>query len=92
MEPLEKKPNFVKGLRCTYNYSAKQIAQKLEISDSTYRKKEAGIIGFSDNEKITIAKLFGLSMEQVNRIFFDGQFPSGNKDIPDGSTTPPFVP
>lgn len=92
MEPSEKKPNFVKGLRCTYNYSAKQIAQKLEISDSTYRKKEAGIIGFSDNEKITIAKLFGLSMEQVNRIFFDGQLPNGSGNVPSGNTAPPFVP
>ena len=91
MESFEKKPNWVRGVRCAYGYSAKQISSALGISETNYRKKEAGNVGFSDREKVALAKMFNLSIGQVNYIFFDGKLPIGNEQTPIGTIGFPFV-
>ena len=91
MESFHKKPNWVRGIRCAYGYSAKQISSELGISETNYRKKEAGNVGFSDKEKVALAKIFSLSIWQVNSIFFNGELPSGNNRVPDGTSEIPFT-
>lgn len=73
MKPLE-----IKGARTRLGYTQREVADRLDISVDTYRKKEKGVIKFTDPEKVTVTKLFGLTAQQVNDFFFDGQLPIGN--------------
>ena len=72
MKPLE-----IKGARTRLGFTQKFMAEQLDISVDTYRKKERGSIKFADDEKVAVAKLLGLTAEQVNDFFFDGQLPIG---------------
>lgn len=99
MEPFEKKLDWIRGARCARKYSQKHMANALGISAASYQKREAGAVPFSDEEKIAIAKIFDLSIDQINEIFFDGKLPTGNESKPSGkikSTSencrPPFLP
>lgn len=73
MKPLE-----IKGARTRLGYTQQYMADRLDISLDTYRKKEKGTIKFADTEKVTVAKLLELTAQQVNDFFFDGQLPIGN--------------
>lgn len=73
MKPLE-----IKGARTRLGYTQQYMADRLDISLDTYRKKEKGVIKFADTEKVTVAKLLELTAQQVNDFFFDGQLPIGN--------------
>lgn len=68
-------PRWIRGIRCAYGYSQEYLAEQLGISVSNYRKKESGIVGFSDSEKIIVARVLNLNQNQVNDIFFGGMFP-----------------
>lgn len=92
MEPFEKKLDWIRGARCSRKYSQRQMADALGISTASYQKREAGVTPFSDEEKVAIAKIFDLSMDQINEIFFDGNLPIGNRNVPIGNTRPPFLP
>jgi Predicted transcriptional regulators len=72
MKPLE-----IKGARTRLGYTQQYMADHLAISVHSYRKKESGVVKFADSEKVTVAKLLGLSPTQVNDFFFDGQLPVG---------------
>ena len=69
MKPLE-----IKGARTRLGYTQQYMADRLDISLDTYRKKEKGVIKFA----VTVAKLLELTAQQVNDFFFDGQLPIGN--------------
>lgn len=73
MKPLE-----IKGARTRLGYKQKHMADVLDISVSTYRKKESGAIRFTDKEKIQVTKTLGLTPEQMNEFLFDGELPIGN--------------
>lgn len=68
MKPLE-----IKGARTRLGLTQQYMADELEISVDSYRKKERGIIKFTDTEKIRMANILNLDFEQVNNFFFDGQ-------------------
>lgn len=51
------------------------MADNLGISVATYRKKESGVIRFTDKEKIMVTKLLELTPAQMNDFLFDGELP-----------------
>ena len=73
MKPLE-----IKGARTRLGDTQQYMADRLNISLDTYRKKERGESPFTDPQKVTVAKLLELTAQQVNDFFFDGQLPNGN--------------
>ena len=52
MKPLE-----IKGARARLGYKQQFMADNLGISVATYRKKESGVIRFTDKEKAAVTKL-----------------------------------
>lgn len=72
MKPLE-----LKGARTRLGYSQRYMANKLGICEDSYRKKERGLVSFSDKEKILIVNELGLNIYQFNVIFYDGKLPIG---------------
>lgn len=70
MNPLE-----IKGARVRLGYKQRDVADYLKISTNSYRKKESGIVRFTDDEKVKIARLFDWDGPMVNRIFFNGELP-----------------
>lgn len=73
MKPLE-----IKGARARLGYKQRQMAEILGITTSSYCNKENGIVKFTDTEKVTVAKLLGFTLEQMNDFLFDGALPIGN--------------
>ena len=67
MKPLE-----IKGARARLGYKQQFMADNLGISVSTYRKKESGVIRFTDKEKAGVTKLLGLTPAHMNDFLFDG--------------------
>ena len=70
MKPLE-----IKGTRARLGYKQQYMADNLGISVATYRKKESGVIRFTDKEKIMVTKLLELTPDQMNDFLFDGELP-----------------
>ncbi len=54
------------------------MADNLGISVATYRKKESGVIRFTDKEKVKVTKLLELTPAQMNDFLFDGELPIGS--------------
>ncbi len=75
MKPLE-----IKGARARLGYKQQYMADNLGISVATYRKKESGVIRFTDKEKIQVTKILELTPMQMNDFLFDGELPIGNLD------------
>lgn len=65
MKPLE-----IKGARTRLGYTQQYMADRLDISLDTYRKKEKGVIKFADTEKVTVAKAAGADRPAGERLFF----------------------
>ncbi len=55
--------------------SKADMAAAIGKSVVSYSKKERGEVGFSDEEKVIIARELDLTGDQVNDIFFDGSLP-----------------
>ena len=55
--------------------SKEDMAALIGKSVVSYGKKERGEVGFSDEEKVIVARELDLTPEQVNVIFFDGCLP-----------------
>ena len=70
MKPLE-----IKGARARLGYKQQYMADNLGISVATYRKKESGVIRFTDKEKIMVTKLLELTPARMNDFLFDGELP-----------------
>lgn len=51
------------------------MAKVIGKSENSYRKKEAGTVRFSDDEKLAVAADLGLTTEEFNAIFYDGNLP-----------------
>ena len=75
MKPLE-----IKGARARLGYKQQYMADNLGISVATYRKKESGLIRFTDKEKIQVTKILELTPCQMNDFLFDGELPIGNEN------------
>lgn len=70
MKPLE-----IKGARVRLGFKQRDVAEHLGISTNSYRKKESGVVRFTDEEKVALSALFGFDGQMVNRVFFDGKLP-----------------
>ena len=68
MKPLE-----IKGARTRLGYTQQQMAEWLDMSVHSYRKKESGHIKFTESEKFALGKILGLTLEQLNDYLFDSQ-------------------
>ena len=68
MKPLE-----IKGARTRLGYTQEQMAEKLNMSVHSYRKKESGDIKFTDREKFELARILCFSFKQLDDYLFDGQ-------------------
>ena len=73
MKPLE-----IKGARARLGYKQQFMADNLGISVATYRKKESGVIRFTDKEKAAVTKLLELTPAQMNDFLFDLYLPIGS--------------
>lgn len=72
------KPREIKGARARLGYTQQFMADQLEMSYHSYRKKESGAVRFTDKEKVKVARLLELSPGQMNDYLFDGELPIGN--------------
>ena len=75
------KPNEIKGARTRLGLTQEHMATELEISVSSYQKKEGGIVKFSDEEKVKVAKILELSPKQMNDYLYNGMLPIGNVSV-----------
>lgn len=65
----------IKGARVRLGYKQKEMAERLGISTTSYRKKESGVVRFTDDEKVVVSEILGFDAPTINRIFFDGRLP-----------------
>ncbi len=61
----------LKILRKQANFSQEYLGEKLDISQSTYNKKENGIIPFSLEEIKELKNILNLNNEQIINIFLN---------------------
>ena len=54
----------------------KDMADAIGKTENAWNKKERGEVAFSDEEKVIVARELGLTLEQSNEIFFDGELPN----------------
>ena len=54
----------------------KDMADAIGKTENSWNKKERGQVAFSDEEKVIVARELGLTLEQSNEIFFDGELPN----------------
>jgi DNA-binding XRE family transcriptional regulator len=73
LKPLAR-PSEIRGARARLGYTQKFMADCLDISVETYRKKEIED-RFDDREKVILAKILELTPKQINDFFFDGELP-----------------
>ncbi len=70
----------LKAARVRCGISQQEMAKKLGISTAAYSYKENGKYPFTLEEVPAVAKILGLTMEQVNDYLFDSRLPNGNGD------------
>ena len=54
----------------------KDMSDAIGKTENSWNKKERGEVAFSDEEKVIVARELGLTLEQSNEIFFDGELPN----------------
>lgn len=62
-------------------YTQRYVASELGMTPETYSQKERGRAKFTDKEKVNLAKLLGLTPEQMNDWLYDGLLPIGEKNV-----------
>lgn len=67
------KTNLLKSVRIREGLTQKEIAETLNISVTTYSKKETGTINFSVNEVGKIVNLCKLTVKEMVDIFFEDE-------------------
>lgn len=78
MKQLKIKPNEVKSARVRLGYDQQFMADSLGISLDSYGGKERGKLNFTDAEKIELAKILNMTVDQLNDVLFEGKLPTGN--------------
>lgn len=64
-------PNLLKAARIKLGITQKKLCEELEITPSSYSKKENGLIEFRSSEIRILKKVLKLSPQQINEIFFE---------------------
>ncbi|MTI67439.1 MAG: helix-turn-helix transcriptional regulator [Firmicutes bacterium] len=65
----------LKSIRIEKDYTQKDLAKYIGMSSKTYNRKELGIVEFNRKEIQEIAKVLNLSIQMVNKIFFENDLP-----------------
>lgn len=73
--------NMLKSKRVLLGCTQKDVAKHIGISEKTYNFKEKGKIYFKPNEIISITSKLNLTIQEVNKIFFDNNLPNVQVDI-----------
>lgn len=73
MKPLEITGATIQGRRRALGYTQQQMADILNKSIESYRKKKRGEVGFSLNEAVTVAEALGFSLDDFNEAFLNGK-------------------
>lgn len=69
----------LKGRRIARNIRQDQMAEKLHISNKTMNEKEnSAVCKFSVDDIKIMVRECGMTLQDVNNIFFDGELPNGN--------------
>lgn len=72
---MKQKPNFrLKALRLLYGLKQSDIAKQLNISITTYNRKENGLRDFKESEIRRICEIFN---KKPDEIFFKNGFEGG---------------
>ena len=69
------KPRAIKSARTELGYTQAYMANVLGICVDSYSKKERGKTAFSDEEKLLLVRTLNLSIQQFNKIFYNGELP-----------------
>lgn len=75
MEKVKTKTNMLKARRVQYDYSQTDVAEVLDMTMTTYGKKERGDLDFSQSEIYTLKKLLNLTNEEVIEFFLSEMLP-----------------
>lgn len=75
MQKVKTKTNMLKARRVQYDYSQTDVAEELNMTMTTYGKKERGDLDFSQSEIYTLKKLLHLTNEEVFDFFFSELLP-----------------
>ena len=67
--------NYLRGRRVGMGLSSSEVAEYLGIPVTTYCYRERNQTGFSDEEKIRLAKLFDWTPIQMNKYLYGGMLP-----------------
>ena len=60
--------------RCN-KITQREVADALGISFDAYRKRENGVVEFSNEQQIKMMELLGMTLKQFNDAFYDGKLP-----------------
>ncbi|MCD8294905.1 MAG: helix-turn-helix domain-containing protein [Clostridia bacterium] len=71
----------IKCARVRKGLSQEEVAKELNMKAPTYRSKENGRGGFSDADKVKLAKLLGWDYSQMNEYLYDGVLPDMSKAV-----------
>jgi DNA-binding XRE family transcriptional regulator len=75
MQKVKTKTNMLKARRVQYDYSQTDVAEELNMTMTTYGKKERGDLDFSQSEIYTLKNLLHLTNEEVFDFFFSELLP-----------------
>lgn len=75
MERVKTKTNMLKARRVQYGYSQTDVAEELDMTMTTYGKKERGDLDFSQSEIYTLKNLLHLTNDEVFDFFLSDLLP-----------------
>lgn len=75
MQKVKTKTNMLKARRVQYNLSQTNVAEELDMTMTTYGKKERGDLDFSQSEIYTLKTLLHLTNDEVFEFFFSELLP-----------------
>lgn len=71
----------LKEARQRAGYTAAAVAAYLGIAESAYLQREKGRVRITLEQCAALSKLFGLSLNEFNDVFFRSQLPFGKEDL-----------
>lgn len=69
------KSSAIKAERVRCGYTQSEAAQMLGIPVSRFRAKEWGVSMWTDEEKVRLTEIYGLSVHQMNEYLYNGILP-----------------
>ena len=75
MQKVKTKTNMLKARRVQYGYSQTDVAEELDMTMTTYGKKERGDLDFSQSEIYTLKNLLHLTNEEIFEFFLSELLP-----------------